>query len=54
MRTVIWNVRGCNKLFKQKEVKTFLLKNKVDVCALLETRVKSHNFSKVSKKIFCK
>lgn len=44
--------QGCNKPFKQKEAKTFLLKNKVDVCALLETRVKVGKFEKISAKIF--
>lgn len=29
-----------------------MLKHKIDVCDLLETKVKPNNFSKVSKKIF--
>lgn len=40
MKIITWNVRGCNKPFKQKEIKVFLQTNKVDVAALLETEVK--------------
>ena len=38
-----WNVRGMNDPFKLKEIKDFLHINKVNVCALLETRVGPHN-----------
>lgn len=48
----MWNVRGCNKPFKQKEIKLFLSKTKIDICALVETRVKIKNFKKVQQKNF--
>lgn len=51
MRLLRWNVRGLNKPFKQKEIKCFVLKNKIDVCSFSETRVKFHNFPKSSAKI---
>ena len=46
-----WNVRGMNDPFKIKEVRKFLISNMVDVCGLLETRVRSHNSRKVQKKL---
>lgn len=53
MRLIIWNVRGCNKPFKQKEIKILLQTNKVDVAVLLETRVKKEKAQKIVRKI-CK
>lgn len=52
MKLLFWNVRGCKKPFKQKEIKALLLKHKIDVCGLLETRVKNSNFLRISQKIF--
>lgn len=52
MKLVCWNVRGSNKPFKQKEIKHFLLKNKFEICALLETRVKVDKFKKASSVMF--
>lgn len=52
MRILIWNVRGCNKPFKQKEIKILLQTNKVDVAVLLETRVKSEKAKKIVSKMF--
>lgn len=40
-------MRGCNKPFKQKEVKVLLHTNKVSVAVLLETRVKIENAQKI-------
>lgn len=51
MRLILWNVRGCNKPFKQKEIKLFLQKNKADVAVLLETRVKKEKAQKILKKV---
>lgn len=51
MRILIWNVRGCNKLFKQKEVKLFLQRNKVDIAILLETRVKKDKAPRIMGKM---
>lgn len=50
MRLMLWNVRGCNRPFKQKEIKLSLLSNKVDVAVLLKTKVKKRKGSKNSGK----
>lgn len=34
-----WNVRGMNKVYKQKELKVFIQENKVGLMAITETRV---------------
>lgn len=51
MRLIIWNIRGCNKPFKQKELKLFLQVNKVDVAVILETRVKIGKAQKIIERI---
>ncbi|XP_074270956.1 uncharacterized protein LOC141594869 [Silene latifolia] len=38
-----WNIRGLNDPIKQQEIKGYLVKNKVEVFGLLETRVKITN-----------
>ncbi|XP_074277918.1 uncharacterized protein LOC141601526 [Silene latifolia] len=38
-----WNIRGLNDPIKQQEIKGYLIKNKVEVFGLLETRVKINN-----------
>lgn len=35
--------------FKQKELKSFLLKNKVDVIGILETRIEVNKAEKISR-----
>ena len=45
MQWSFWNVRGMNKRYKQKEIKQFLLNNKVSLAGLIETRVKENNTS---------
>ncbi|XP_059284882.1 uncharacterized protein LOC132038189 [Lycium ferocissimum] len=44
-----WNIRGLNLPFKQKELKAFMLKNKVSLMAVLETRVKENKVAKVTQ-----
>ncbi|XP_019238406.1 PREDICTED: uncharacterized protein LOC109218498 [Nicotiana attenuata] len=51
MIIVSWNIRELNKSFKQQELKKFLLSNKVDLIAVLETRVKKHRVQKIRMKI---
>lgn len=51
MNGVVWNVRGMNKPFKQKEVSLFLKKNKISFAGLLETRVKTAKANKCFHKI---
>ena len=42
MKWLFWNVRGMNKMYKQKEIK-LLLQNKVSLAGLVETIVKRNN-----------
>ncbi|KAK9750638.1 hypothetical protein RND81_02G209900 [Saponaria officinalis] len=46
-----WNVRGMNSLTKQNEIKWFLFHNKAGLFSLLETRVRSHNWSSIHNNI---
>ncbi|XP_056688014.1 uncharacterized protein [Spinacia oleracea] len=46
-----WNVRGINAPSKVVEVRRFLQKNKVDVVALVETRVREINVKKIQNKL---
>lgn len=46
-----WNIRGLNKPFKQKELKAFLLNQKIDLLGCLETRIKPRSGMKIKKKI---
>lgn len=51
MNVITWNVRGINKIYKQKEVKKFIQKNDVGLIVILENRVKEKNVSKTIMKI---
>ncbi|XP_074299196.1 uncharacterized protein LOC141630249 [Silene latifolia] len=44
-----WNIRGFNDPIKQHEVRGYLIRNKVEVFGLLETRVKENNFAAISR-----
>lgn len=46
-----WNVRGLNKAFKQKELKSFMLKNKVVILGCLETKVRASSTERVQRKL---
>ena len=46
-----WNVRGLNAPSKVVEVRRFLQKNKIDVVALVETRVRDNNIKKIQTKL---
>ncbi|XP_019255064.1 PREDICTED: uncharacterized protein LOC109233643 [Nicotiana attenuata] len=52
MNIIVWNVRGMNKVYKQKELKTFIRENKVVLIAVLENRVKETKAESIIKKIF--
>ncbi|XP_074290961.1 uncharacterized protein LOC141617692 [Silene latifolia] len=52
MKIASWNIRGFNCPLKHSEVKDYLVVNKLDIMALLETRVKEHKASKIIKKKF--
>lgn len=46
-----WNIRGINQPLKQKELRHFLQKNKVDVMGVVETRVKVHKTGNILQKM---
>ena len=46
-----WNVRGLNKRSHKKEVINFIQQNKVSLIGLVETKVKSMNFQKITRRI---
>jgi len=45
-----WNVRGLNDPLKIGEIRKLISSNNIQIIALVETRVKMHNFNKVSIK----
>lgn len=49
MKLVVWNIRGLNDLFKQKEVTSFVRRVKVSLICLLETRVKVEKAEKIKE-----
>ncbi|KAK4720321.1 hypothetical protein R3W88_018659 [Solanum pinnatisectum] len=51
MQLVAWNVRGLNKVHKQKEAKLFIRTNNVSIIALLEHKIKDQQIVKVMKTI---
>lgn len=51
MSVITWNVRGLNKVYKQKEVKEFIRGNNKAVIALVEHRVKEIKATEIIKKI---
>lgn len=51
MMIVSWNVRGINKVIKQKEVSYFLNKNHVSLIALIDHKVQQHFAAKIIQKM---
>lgn len=49
---VAWNIRGLGKKTKQDEVRNLIRQEGVQVCAILETKLKSSNIQKVGDKVF--
>lgn len=50
MNLLTWNVRGLNKIYKQKEFKSFIRNNNVVLISILEHRVKEENAKKITEK----
>ncbi|KAK4732287.1 hypothetical protein R3W88_025275 [Solanum pinnatisectum] len=50
MQLVTWNIRGMNKLHKQKELKLFVKENKVSIIAVLEHKIKENMANKIVRK----
>lgn len=51
MTWLVWNVRGVNKRYKQKEVNKVLQNKKVKLASLIETRVKQPHMQRVLNNI---
>lgn len=51
MKLITWNVRGLNKLYKQKEMNEFLTVNKVSIIAIIEHRVTEQASKKIVDRI---
>ncbi|XP_070002551.1 uncharacterized protein [Nicotiana sylvestris] len=51
MTWVIWNVRGINKRYKQKELKIYVQNKQIKLAVFLETRVKKNRANRVFKNI---
>lgn len=51
MKWLFWNIKGVNKRYKQKKLKKYISSKKIKFAAIVETRVKEHNASKVMLKV---
>ncbi|XP_019240016.1 PREDICTED: uncharacterized protein LOC109220010 [Nicotiana attenuata] len=51
MTWLIWNIRGVNKVYKQKELRKYIRIKNIKLLGLLETRVKQHRWSKITSNI---
>uniref|UniRef100_A0A1S3YJW7 Uncharacterized protein n=1 Tax=Nicotiana tabacum TaxID=4097 RepID=A0A1S3YJW7_TOBAC len=51
MNLCTWNIRGLNKPHKQKELRLFLRKYKVDVMGCLDTRVKERKSARIISQV---
>ena len=52
LRIGIWNIRGMGTSDKQKEVAKLILEEKLQVCAAIETRLKSNKLVKACNSAF--
>ncbi|KAK6784904.1 hypothetical protein RDI58_018359 [Solanum bulbocastanum] len=51
MKLVTWNIKGVNKIYKQKELQVFLNESKTSIIASLENKVKERNAQKIIDKV---
>ncbi|GKA80492.1 RNA-directed DNA polymerase, eukaryota, reverse transcriptase zinc-binding domain protein [Tanacetum coccineum] len=51
-RIASWNIKGMCKESKQNELKKFIAEEKIHVCAILETQLKTKNISKACDYVF--
>ena len=47
-----WNIRGLSTTDKQNEVRNFIENEKLSICAVLETHLKSQKLQKIGDKVF--
>lgn len=52
MNLRVWNIRGLNKIIKQKEVLEVINSNNLGLCAILESHVSEMKLKKVCGRIF--
>lgn len=52
MNICSWNVRGLNSPNKQEDPSDFLVKHKVGIISLVETRIREKNVARIQNKIF--
>lgn len=48
----MWNVRGLNRADKRSEVCSFIIKNKISFCALLEVKIDECRWKNVVKSCY--
>ena len=46
-----WNIRGLNMTYKQDDVRSFVLTNKISLLGILETKVRASKSLKISRAI---
>lgn len=51
MKLVAWNIRGLNKIFKQKELCRFISINKISIMAIFEHRTNEEKGKQIMKKV---
>lgn len=51
MKVITWNVRGMNKVYKQKETREFIKENKVNIIAIVEHKIQEYKEGQVINKI---
>ena len=52
LNIVVWNIRSMNIQKKQKDVLNFVREEKLSVCGIVETHVKTASLSKVADYAF--
>ena len=52
LKIATWNIRGMSNGSKQKEVQKFIRDQKIQVCAIIETHIKSKKVNEVCDKVF--
>lgn len=51
MKIIVWNLKGINKPFKQKEVRRIIKRLKIDMICILGTRVHQDNANRIKNSI---
>ena len=48
----VWNIRGLNTVDKQNEIKNLIVSEKLKVCVVMETRLRSKKLQVICDKVF--